>query len=336
MIILGGGLAGSAAAISARRYGAPVTIVEKSNFPRHKVCGEFLSPEVLPILEELGLAQPFLDLQPALMRRAVLNFGPRREKRFALPEPAYGLSRYALDQFLIEHARQQGAVVTKDPPAAPPDIIAKGRAGLPSSAHTAGRGAKGQRLFGFKAHFAGPANDAVELYFFPGGYTGVNPAENGITNVCGLCTEAVLRQHDFQIESLISQMPALAERISPLKRQWDWLFVGPLVFENRLHSGVDAFYAGDALSFVDPFTGSGMLAALHTGSLAGRYAALGRTPREYHRAVSQSLARPFAVSSLLRQAVWTGWAVRLAPVAPGRVLFSLTRPRRFRQKTAGQ
>ena len=93
MVIRGGGLAGTAAAIAARRAGAPVTVIEKSSFPRHKVCGEFLSPEVLPILGELGLRQAFLALQPALMRRAVLNFGGR-EKRFSLPEPAYGLSRF--------------------------------------------------------------------------------------------------------------------------------------------------------------------------------------------------------------------------------------------------
>ena len=325
MVIRGGGLAGTAAAIAARRAGAPVTVIEKSSFPRHKVCGEFLSPEVLPILGELGLRQAFLALQPALMRRAVLNFGGR-EKRFSLPEPAYGLSRFALDALLADHARALGAEFVRECETKP-DIIATGRAALPS-----GGGPKGRRLFGFKAHFAGEPNDAVELYFFPGGYVGVNPAENGITNVCGLCSEATLRQLDFSVDALIARVPALASRVAALKRQWDWLFVGPLVFENRLNSSVDAFYAGDAVSFVDPFTGSGMLAALYSGLLAGRHCAAGRTPQEYHLAVRGALKRPFAVASFLRKAIWSGWGVKLAPLAPGRVLFWATRPRKYVQK----
>jgi menaquinone-9 beta-reductase len=327
MVVLGGGLAGTAAAIAARLAGAPVTLVEKSAFPRHKVCGEFLSPEILPILAELQLDQAFLALQPALMRRAVLNFGAKGEKRFALPEPAYGLSRYALDAFLIQHAQQLGVDLTKET-TAKPDVIATGRGALPSVGATP----KGNRLFGFKAHFAGQANDAVELYFFPGGYVGVNPVENGITNVCGLCSEALLKNHDFSVDALIAQLPALRNRLAPLKRQWDWLFVGPLIFENRLNARVDAFYAGDAVSFVDPFTGSGMLSALYSGLLAGRYCAQGKTPQQYHQAVKTVLERPFAISSFLRRAVWTGWAVRLAPLAPGRVLFWATRPRKFVQK----
>jgi menaquinone-9 beta-reductase len=325
VIIKGGGLAGCAAAMAARRLGAPVTLVEKSVFPRHKVCGEFLSPEVLPILAGLGLERAFLDLAPAPMRRVVLNFG-RSEKRFALPEAAYGLSRFALDHFLLESSKSLGAEVVRES-AGRPDIVAVGRGALPSA-----NGAKGKRLFGFKAHFAGPVNDAVELYFFPGGYVGVNPVEGGLTNVCGLGPEDLLRKLDFSVDALISRVPALQTRVSPLKRAWDWLFVGPLVFENRLNTSLDAYYAGDALSFVDPFTGSGMLSALHSGALAGGLLAQGASAEEYQRQAAQALSRPFAVSSFLRKAVWNGWATRLAPLAPGKVMFWMTRPKKFAQK----
>jgi len=53
--ILGGGPAGSAAALAALREGTQVRMVEKSKLPRHKVCGEFFSPEIGPELEKLGV-----------------------------------------------------------------------------------------------------------------------------------------------------------------------------------------------------------------------------------------------------------------------------------------
>lgn len=325
MVILGGGLSGATAAIAARLQGSPVTLVEKSVFPRHKVCGEFLSPEVLPLLAQMGLEAKFAAENPAPMRRVVLNFGGR-EKRFPLPETAYGLSRYKLDAMLFQRAQELGVVTTRETEASP-TIVATGRGALPG-----GSGEKGQRLFGFKAHFRGTVNDAVELYFIPGGYVGVNPVEGGITNVCGLCSESALRKLDFNVDNLISENPALRNRLQPMERLWDWLFVGPLVFTNRFKTKPNAFYTGDAVSFVDPFTGSGMLAALHSGWLAGSMAAQGASPEAYHLAVREALGRPFAVSSLLRSIIWTPWAVKLAPLAPGRVLFWLTRPRKVARK----
>ena len=57
-IIIGGGLAGLTAAIGLRNCGVSVLLIEKHDFPRHKVCGEYVSNEVLPILEAFGL-DPF-------------------------------------------------------------------------------------------------------------------------------------------------------------------------------------------------------------------------------------------------------------------------------------
>ena len=269
MVILGGGLSGSTAAIAARLLDAPVMLVEKSTFPRHKVCGEFLSPEVLPLLERMGLEQTFFAANPAPMRRVALDFGGR-QKRFALPEMAYGLSRYRLDAMLFDRAGELGAHTAKHASSEPPTIIATGRAALP---HDGAQ--KGRRLFGFKAHFRGPVNDAVELYFMPGGYVGVNPVEDGITNVCGICSEDTLRKLDFHVDELVYHNVPLRNRLVGMERQWDWLFVGPLVFTNRFKTDPVAYYTGDALSFVDPFTGSGMLAAMYSGWMAGEMAAKG-------------------------------------------------------------
>ncbi|HBY63574.1 MAG TPA: hypothetical protein DEH78_27430, partial [Solibacterales bacterium] len=99
--------------------------------------------------------------------------------------------------------------------------------------------------FGFKAHFVGPANDAVELYFFRGGYVGVNPVEGGVTNVCGLCDERLLPP-----DSVIERLPALRRRLEGMTQEFAWLHTGPLVFRHRFDES--SYLAGDALSFVDP------------------------------------------------------------------------------------
>ena len=94
--ILGGGPAGSAAAIAASSEGGKVRIVEKSRLPRHKVCGEFFAPEIFPLLERLGAWKDFWDNGPAIIRRLVLHFGSH-ETSCNLPEQAFGLSWYRFD-----------------------------------------------------------------------------------------------------------------------------------------------------------------------------------------------------------------------------------------------
>ena len=111
--VVGGGPAGVMAAFAAMREGAPVRIFEKSAFPRHKVCGEFLSPAILPLLRRAGCEAGFLQLRPAVLRSIRLHFGTR-VIRHPLPESAYGLSRYELDRLLLEHAASAGAQVVRE------------------------------------------------------------------------------------------------------------------------------------------------------------------------------------------------------------------------------
>lgn len=325
MEILGAGPAGSAAAISARLEGAPVRLIEKSKLPRHKVCGEFLSPEIVPALEELRLLDEFLGCRPARIDRLVLHFG-HREKRCRLPERAFGLSRYRLDQLLWERAIGLGAEQRQAGMPTLPQVMATGRSAV--APH-------GNRLFGFKAHFRGLASDAIELFFFEGGYVGIAAVEDAITNVCGLAREPMLRSHNFDVDRVLRGLPPLSERLRPLSRAMDWLTVGPLVFQNRLRgTGEEGTYpAGDALSFVDPFTGSGILSAILTGRLAGLAAARQLPVSVYLQQCRRILERPFEVASLFRAVLRRGWADWLAGVVPATWLFHLTRPQGLRAKS---
>ena len=317
--IVGGGPAGSAAAIAAALRGSAVELHEQSAFPRHKVCGEFLSAEIEPALERLGIWRRFLDQAPARVRTLRLYFG-RTRKSAPLPEAAHGLSRYVLDDLLRRRGLELGVSWNRTRAATPagPTVVASGRRAA---------AAPGDRLFGFKAHFTGPADDAVELFFFPGGYVGINCVEQGRTNVCGLARESALRRFAFQYDELLDATPAIRERVAPLRRAMDWLSTGPLVFGNSfaLSPEPQKFPAGDALSFVDPFTGSGLLVAIRTGELAGASIAERMPVEEYMAAAAAIIGRPFRFSSLLRDAV--RWGELLVPWIPASLLYRITRPR---------
>lgn len=318
--ILGAGPAGSAATISAITHGRSAVLTEEARFPRHKVCGEFLSPQAAPILDELGVWDQIERAAPARIERIALHFGPRT-KTSRLPEAAYGFSRYALDRLLFERALALGATFRSgraSPSAA--GIVACGRREVAP---------RGGRLFGFKSHFRGPANDAVELFFFGGGYVGVNPVEGDLTNVCGLISERTLQAHDFNMDAVVAASEPLAERVRPLARTMDWLATGPVVFRRHFKGIVPSgpYLAGDALGFVDPFTGSGILSALITGRLAGAAAARHAPVRDYLRQCARALERPYAMAEIFRAAIGKGWAEYLAFLVPGAWLYRLTRPR---------
>ena len=317
--IIGGGPAGSAAALAALAEGSRVTVYEKSRFPRHKVCGEFLSPEVVSIFEPLRVESAFLAARPARLTKAVLHIG-RHEKRFGLPEPAYSLSRYALDQLLLAEAVRRGAELRTETRNAvgasgQPTVIAHGRR-KPAP--------KAERLFGFKAHFRGAIEEAVEMFFFRNCYVGVSPIEDGASNVCGLAPEELLRACGFQPDALFPD--SLRARLRPLVRSFEWLITGPLVFHDEFRNQAGAYLAGDAMGFVDPFTGSGILSAIRTGRLAGQAAARGIPLDRYNAECRRILRRQYSVGAMLRRALGAGLAEAMARWIPGSVLYRLTRP----------
>ena len=108
LIIIGAGPAGTAAAISAARRAASVLLLERGRFPRHKVCGEFVSAEALGLLAE------FLDRELAgLIKDAVRIprarvFLDGRTLRARVDPPAASIARFELDAALWQSARSAG------------------------------------------------------------------------------------------------------------------------------------------------------------------------------------------------------------------------------------
>ena len=109
VLVIGGGLGGLAAALDLTARGYRVTVVEKKQYPFHRVCGEYVSNEVLPYLRRLR-ADPFV-LHPARITRFLLSSPAGRTLAAPLDLGGFGVSRFALDAHLCELAEARGVTV---------------------------------------------------------------------------------------------------------------------------------------------------------------------------------------------------------------------------------
>ena len=329
LIIIGAGPAGTAAAISAARRGASVLLLERGRFPRHKVCGEFVSAEALGLLAE------FLDRELAgLIKNAVRIprarvFLDGRTLRARVDPPAASIARFELDAALWQSARSAGVdarqqvtvqsiagrgpfrIATSDGEFESRALVnASGRwsnLNLPPAENRARR----EKWLGVKAHFAEPPSEpSVDLYFFEGGYCGVQPVtvageSGGRVNASAMVRADVAST----LPDVFARHPALNER----SRKWsplsDPVSTSPLIFRQPQPERDGMLMVGDAAGFVDPFVGDGISLALRGGALAGHClgsffsgeASLREAARRYGRAYERSLLPVFRASSAIRR-----------------------------------
>lgn len=289
LVVAGGGPAGTSAAITAARLGARVLLLERGRFPRHKVCGEFVSPEALGLLESLlggGLrAEAMLRTAPRISNARAFVAGECLE--FPLAAPAASIPRFDLDAALWNAAEAAGAeaqqgitvesieqdgifeVATSSGVFFAKSVVnASGRwSNLNPASPPAQRRSWSTLWLGIRAHFVEEdAADSVDLYFFEGGYCGVQPARKGRVNACAM----VRADRARSLEEVFALHPALQERSRRWRPGTEAVVTAPLVFRppRVLRSGV--LQAGDAAGFLDPFVGDGISAALHSGALAAR------------------------------------------------------------------
>lgn len=227
--VIGGGIAGSALAALLARSGREVLLLEQDAFPRHKLCGEFLSPQSQRLLEKIGCLREVLSLGPARITHGRFYAPSGRDALFGLGGEALGLSRAALDETLFRHAGRCGAFVHEG---AKVRRIEKAVGGSRLSVDWKdGRkttvearlvvAAYGRRspldvpfaraylenpapYLGLKRHHR-PAeteegrrviselDGRVEIHLFNGGYCGLSRVEAGLINVCVLLEKVMLK-----------------------------------------------------------------------------------------------------------------------------------------------
>lgn len=320
LIVVGAGPAGSACAITAARGGAKVLLLEKDRFPRHKVCGEFVSPESLQLLEQLLNENHFKD-RPQIQGTRI--FSGRRVIGMPISPAAQSIPRFELDAALAVSARAAGVEVQEEMSVR--EVLPKEQSfkvTTPAKTFTARavvnatgrwsqltqRPSAPEKWIGLKAHFreAGPA-PTVDLYFFDGGYCGVQPVGNDAVNACALVQSSAARS----LKEVLALHPALAQR----SQNWEQLF--PAVTTSGLyfrkpqteHNGM--LLAGDAAAFIDPFAGDGISLALHSGTLAAESllpflqsrGSLEQARRQYHSTYMKHLAPALRNASRVRMAL---------------------------------
>ncbi len=312
VVVLGGGLAGLSAACSMALRGRTVVLIEKKKYPRHKVCGEYVSNEVLPILEKFGF-NPF-DVGALAMRRMMLSAPSGTFVESKLPLGAFSLSRYTLDYELSERAKALGVDVRLGVQARkvqPLDdgyeVIAGkstlrckyviGAFGKTSNLRTAGGPGTPSRspFVGVKRHVELPfPDDLVALHNFKGGYCGVSRVEGNRVNICYLAQAADVHKAgglaEFE-EQVLHQNPHLLKALTEAKE----VFPRPMAISNfTMGSGEPVqngiFMAGDAAGMISPLCGNGMAMAITAGYVLGGQLAAGLAVRARPEALQKQYA----------------------------------------------
>ncbi|MDQ8204360.1 FAD-dependent monooxygenase [Pelagicoccus sp. SDUM812003] len=263
--IVGGGLAGLALGIGLRREGVPTTVVEAGDYPRHKVCGEFVSGLSRETIDSLGITEVFEDALP--LRETLWR---QREEAFRtdrLPQPAWGISRYRLDQRLADRFRQLGGeLLTKTR-----DSSAEAKEGV---VRACGRSRRKSEWIGLKAHVYDLAlSSDLEMRLGRQAYVGASEVEDGKVNVCGLFRKRLLERSSrssILIDYLAaSGLEAFADRLSGVAFDHDSLCsVAGLEFGRSPYLSVRELRVGDAFAMPPPFTGDGMAMAFQGALLA--------------------------------------------------------------------
>jgi flavin-dependent dehydrogenase len=340
LIVIGGGPAGTSAAITTARHGARVLLIERGCFPRHKVCGEFVSAESLDLLTAL------LDAQPATLLRDAIRIG--RARLFldghmlatSIDPPAASVARFDLDAALWEaanlagvDARQQITVQAVAGTGPFRVTTSAGEFETRAAINASGRwstlnasqpenGKTRARWLGVKAHFAEASPQAsVDLYFFDGGYCGVQPVEvtgaasgEGRVNACAMVRADVAST----LPEVFAHHPALRERSRNWQRLSEPVSTSPLIFRDPQPEQNGILLTGDAAGFVDPFVGDGISLALRSGTLAAQCLipffsdtiSLPEATRQYRHSYERRLVPVFRASSKIRRMLLLPRSVR--------------------------
>jgi flavin-dependent dehydrogenase len=308
ILVVGAGPAGSSLAIRLSILGFKVTLIERERFPRHKLCGEFISPECFRHFDELGVRKSMFSKGGD--RITETRFFSPRGRSVAVPTTWFGsgdfalsVSRAEMDLRLLLRAREAGVEVFEG--CRVTDVKLSNDRVLSMTARTddgnrfeigadlfidaTGRPAaltklvdrqserKKASLIGFKAHLSGVEmkRGICEIYFFNGGYGGLSHIEAEQANFCFLIKADVARKFIGKTNELFGHIQDQNRRAGETLRNAvtavDWIGVPVDGFGSKPQASIiNLFAAGDAGAFIDPFTGSGILMALESSELLAK------------------------------------------------------------------
>jgi len=290
VVIIGGSLAGAACARELARQGIDAVAFDRDRFPRDKVCGGFLSPGAVDLLDELDVLEAVRAAGAMPVRSSRIRIGGG-EIPVELPKPGLGISRRALDAIMADRAGVQHGFV-RDVKRADGGFKVQLESREISASVIVDAAGRLSRLskrkavpqFGVQFYEKGTCDDVLDFWFFEKGYGGVVTVEGNRSNACFLVHKdalaGLLGTFDHTTPSaqsrdasrLFLDVAATPPRLRRGVLEPSTLVTGPLAYD-RLSS--DFISIGDAAGMVDPFCGEGMRHALDTGICAARTIATG-------------------------------------------------------------
>ncbi|WP_162428355.1 NAD(P)/FAD-dependent oxidoreductase [Pontibacter pudoricolor] len=322
VIVVGGGLAGLTSALFLAQQGIQVLLIEKKAYPFHRVCGEYVSNEVLPYLRSLGA--DISQLQPARINRFQLTAPSGYSLETNLDLGGFGISRFTLDNYLHQLAEKKG--VTFNLNTAVQDVVFRDDRFMLKLSNgqeltaTIVLGAYGKRatldrqldrrFFAKRSPYIGvkyhvkhdQPKDVISLHNFKDGYAGISAVENDTYCFCYLTTRQNLKQHGTiaaMEQAVLYQNPHLHRVFT----EAEFLYAQPEVineisFATKTCTENHMLMCGDAAGMITPLCGNGMAMAIHAGKLAAEHTTLyfknGRNRQQLEANYSHAWKKQFA------------------------------------------
>ncbi len=290
-IIAGGGLAGLVAANILGRVGIVCTVIEKKEYPFHRVCGEYISNETVPYLKSLRLYPK--EFIPSQIRRLQLTSVNGKSAELPLELGGFGISRYSFDEFLFKKAKANGVefILNKEIESI---HFEDGNFEIKTNEQTLNAdiviGAFGKRskldvmlnrnfirqrspYLAVKYHIRTnhPA-DLISLHNFQDGYCGMSDIEDDKSCLCYLSHRNNLKEFGnikMMEENVLFKNPF----IKTIFCDADFLFDKPetineISFSTKKPVEDHILMCGDAAGMITPLCGNGMAMAIHSAKIA--------------------------------------------------------------------
>jgi flavin-dependent dehydrogenase len=309
--IVGGGLAGLTLGIGLQQRGVAVTIHEAGKYPRHRVCGEFISGRGQATLARLGLRELFDQAGAVRALTAAFFSATKATAPRPLPSAAICLSRFTLDAALAKKFCSLGGKLIEG------DRFAKDfdEGIVRGTGRRVWAEERGAQWFGLKIHARNVSLAAdLEMHVSPHGYVGLCKINGGEVNVCGLFRKRAGENGEAKSRhELLHGQPGSILRQRFARAEFDensFCAVAGMSLRPHRASSRAEICIGDSTTMIPPVTGSGMSMAFESAELAvASLAAWSRSESSWHEA-QKKIARD-CDAAFARRLTWAKWLQRI-------------------------
>ncbi|WP_159473081.1 NAD(P)/FAD-dependent oxidoreductase [Dyadobacter sp. 3J3] len=298
--IIGGGLAGLCLAIQLADQGISVVLLEKNEYPFHKVCGEYISMESWDFITGLGLPLGSFNLP------IIDSLGISSERGFMLNQSlemgGFGISRYSLDHYLYQLAidkkvsiyqncrvnsvhksdnqfqeidttigKFQASIICGSYGKYIPSFIQK------NEKYHGHDDRKGTNYIGVKYHIKSDlAENRIELHNFKNGYCGISKVDKDWHCLCYLTTAENLQNNGKEIKTMEENVLYKNPFLKNYFTKSEFVSSNPLVISNiqfrkkQTDLGDSFFLLGDAAGTITPLCGNGMSMGMRASKLLSK------------------------------------------------------------------